>query len=175
MQCPACGNRLEEMTIGDVTVDVCRRGCGGVWFDRFELQKCDEQHEAAGEALLEIERDPTLVVDHDKRRNCPRCEDIVMMRHFFSVQRGVEVDECPQCAGVWLDQGELGAIRHAFATEAERQRAARECFADLFDGELARMRRENEQQRERAHKAARALRFICPSYWMPGKQEWGAF
>jgi len=42
MNCPACGNILEQMTVGDVTVDVCQRGCGGIWFDNFELEKFDE-------------------------------------------------------------------------------------------------------------------------------------
>jgi len=26
-------------------VDVCQNGCGGIWFDNFELEKVDEKHE----------------------------------------------------------------------------------------------------------------------------------
>ena len=31
-----------EKTIHDVTVDVCEGGCGGIWFDAFELKKFDD-------------------------------------------------------------------------------------------------------------------------------------
>ena len=51
MNCPACKRVLEQLTVGDVTVDACRGGCGGIWFDNLELEKFDEPHEAAGEVL----------------------------------------------------------------------------------------------------------------------------
>ena len=93
MNCPACGNPLQEMTVADVTVDVCKDGCGGIWFDNFELKKFDEPHESAGQALLEIERDDSITIDHSKSLKCPKCDDIVMMRHFFSVKKQVQLDE----------------------------------------------------------------------------------
>ncbi|MHC4573105.1 MAG: zf-TFIIB domain-containing protein [Planctomycetota bacterium] len=30
MNCPACSNQLQQMTVGNVTVDVCKGGCGGI-------------------------------------------------------------------------------------------------------------------------------------------------
>jgi len=111
MKCPACSNLLQEITIADVTVDVCKGGCGGIWFDNFELKKFDEPHESLGQALLEIERDESIVIDRTKRLGCPKCDDVVMMRHFFSVKKEVAVDQCPGCGGYWLDYGELGKIR----------------------------------------------------------------
>jgi len=36
------------------------------------------------------------------------------------------VDECPKCAGFWLDAGELAGIRSEFATQEERKAAAQE-------------------------------------------------
>ncbi|MCK4626285.1 MAG: zf-TFIIB domain-containing protein, partial [Phycisphaerae bacterium] len=71
MKCPACGRELVEMVAGSITVDVCKGGCGGVWFDNFELQKVDNQSESAGEALLDIERDENVAVDHEARKKCP--------------------------------------------------------------------------------------------------------
>jgi Zn-finger nucleic acid-binding protein len=35
MKCPACKNVLQEMTVDNVTVDICKGGCGGIWFDNF--------------------------------------------------------------------------------------------------------------------------------------------
>ena len=72
MECPVCGNRLTRMTAGGITVDACAGGCGGIWFDRYELMRVDETHESAGEKLLDIERDPDLVVDRTRRLCCPR-------------------------------------------------------------------------------------------------------
>jgi Zn-finger nucleic acid-binding protein len=175
MQCPACNNTLQSMTAGDIEVEICNKGCGGIWFDNHELLKFDEPHEEAGVALLDIERDPATEVDHSQRRSCPKCGDAVMMRHFFSVKRKVELDECPACGGIWLDYGELGQIRELFATEAERKHAAEAYFDDVFGDELAKMRAESEEKLAKARRFARVFRFICPSYYIPGKQDWGAF
>lgn len=37
---------------------------------------------------------------------CPRC--VIELK--LSDRRGVEIDYCPQCRGVWLDRGELDKI-----------------------------------------------------------------
>ncbi len=163
MKCPACGNRLQEMTVEGVTVDVCKGGCGGIWFDRFELKKFDEPHESAGAPLLEIERGDGVTVDHTKKRMCPKCDSIVMMRHFFSVKKQVEVDECPGCGGFWLDAGELGRIRSLFNTEAERAQAAEEYFSEIFDEQLDEMKPES---REKSTRIANMFRFLRPSYYV---------
>ena len=166
---------LEEITVGDVAVDVCKGSCGGIWFDNFEFKKFDEPHEASGEELLDAERDESVIVDHSKRLKCPKCDDIVMMRHFFSVKKSVEVDECPGCAGIWLDTGELSKIRGLFKTEEERNQAASEYFEEVFGGDLKAMKAENEVGHAKARKIANVFRYICPSKYIPGKQDWGAF
>jgi Zn-finger nucleic acid-binding protein len=98
-----------------------------------------------------------------------------MMRHFYSVKQRVEVDECPGCGGYWLDVGELTGIRKEFKTEEERRKAAEGYFSEIFDTHLAAMRAKGQEQAERARNIARIFRFICPSYYIPGKQDWGAF
>ena len=175
MKCPACDAPMEEVIIEDIAIDVCKQGCGGLWFDRFELQKVDEPHESAGESLLLIIKDRESTPDYSKRRMCPKCNNIVMMRHFFSVKREVEVDECPNCGGFWLDYGELGRIRNQFSSEEDRRKAADEYFDDIFGGELKRMQEESEDKLDKAKKIARIFRFICPTNYIPGKQKWGAF
>jgi Zn-finger nucleic acid-binding protein len=163
------------MVVGDVVVDVCQGGCGGIWFDNWELKKFDEPHEHLGEQLLDIDIAPNIKVNYSKRRQCPKCAGVTMMRHFFSVKREVEVDECAACAGIWLDAGELKRIRSLFNTEEERRQAAQEYFEEIFGEELDRMRRESQEKLERARRIAHIFRFICPSYYIPGKQDWGAF
>ena len=175
MKCPACGNTLQKMTVGDVAVDVCKGGCGGIWFDHFEIKKFDEPNESAGQALLDVERDESLIIDYTKRLKCPKCDDIVMMRHFSSVKKEVEVDECPGCGGYWLDYGELGRIRNLFDTEQERHEASRKYFSELFGDKLNTATAQNQAELQKTRKIANMFRFICPSNYLPGDQDWGAF
>ncbi len=108
MNCPACGNTLVTRKVGAVDVDVCDGGCGGVWFDNFELRKVNE---VGGETIRSVPRDLTLRVDLESKRACPRCSDQWMLRRFYSRLRRTQIDECPNCAGIWLDAGEFGAIQ----------------------------------------------------------------
>ena len=111
MKCPACDRVLSRVTVGSLEVDVCRGGCGGIWFDGYELQQVDDADETAGETLLQIPRDPNLHVDASRKRECPQCQQVKLKRHLFSPAIKVEVDECPGCGGFWLDAGELQQIR----------------------------------------------------------------
>jgi Zn-finger nucleic acid-binding protein len=122
MKCPACPNQLSTVHVGALKVDACQGGCGGIWFDAFELKRVDDENEAAGEPLMHLKRDPRVQVDFARKRDCPRCADIRLKRHLFSPQSRVEVDECPNCGGYWLDDGELAKIRteRAHAARAEQ-------------------------------------------------------
>jgi Zn-finger nucleic acid-binding protein len=176
VNCPACARELTRWTSPALEVDVCDGGCGGIWFDHYELHKVDEPAEAAGEGLLDVAVDPSVQVDLDKRRTCPKCTDgVVMMRHFTSVERKVTIDECPECGGIWLDAGELRAIRTEFPSDDARQAAADKYFDDVVGPELKAEHAKSEAELERSQHVARAFRFITPSYYLPGKQEGGAF
>jgi hypothetical protein len=109
-----------EFVIGGVTVDACEGGCAGIWFDAFELQRVDDQHEIAGDNVLNLQRDPKVTVDLTRKRPCPRCVGIKLKRQLFSPQLRVEVDHCPQCGGYWLDAGELEKIRAEKALSVHR-------------------------------------------------------
>jgi uncharacterized protein len=174
MKCPACVHELTEEEVGGIKLDVCKGGCGGVWFDAFELQKFDEKHEAEG-LNLDFEPDPNLVVDHEAKRSCPKCADTHLMRHFYSPKKRVEVDECPGCGGFWLDTGELAQIHEMFETSEERAKETEKMVNEVTKTVFAQMRAEREAKLEKCHKIAKMFRFVCPSYYIPGKQEWGAF
>ena len=119
MKCPACDFDFTEMEMGGVKLDTCHGGCGGIWFDAFELQRVDDRNEVATEYLLRIQRNPKKVVDFSRKRACPRCDGVKLKRHFFSALKKVEVDHCPNCGGYWLDAGELEKIRAEKALEAK--------------------------------------------------------
>ena len=98
-----------------------------------------------------------------------------MVRHFRSVKGQIVVDECYACGGIWLDQGELKQIRDQFPDDESRHQAAREYFSTHLGTEMAKMHAESEEGSNRAQKIAKSFRFLCPSYYLPGKQEWGAY
>jgi Zn-finger nucleic acid-binding protein len=100
---------------------------------------------------------------------------MVMMRHFFSVKKEIEVDECPNCGGFWLDAGELENIRNLFSSEEEKKAATKEYLSEVFKADLAVQQIEGESQADRIGRITRIFRFICPSYYIPGKQDWGAY
>ena len=174
MKCPACNTNLSRVTKSGITVDVCDKGCGGIWFDNFELKKFDERHESAGEALLDLRPKKPAPVSVSTKRHCPKCADVPMNQHYFTIREKVEVDECLACGGVWLDAGELAAIRNEYKTEETRKQAADHYFKKVFGKELSEQEAKDHVGVARAQKLAHALRFVCPSYWIPGKQSGGA-
>ena len=170
MNCPACNHTLTVKTVDNVTAEVCRDGCGGVWFDWYELKKVDEPHEKTGEAFLDIERNPDIKVDTGSQRKCPKCTDTVMMRHFFTTKLLVPVDECPKCGGFWLDTGELKAIRELFDSAEDKDKAAEAYVAQNFDKAMLAADDKHRKDIEKFKASAKALRYLYPSYWIPGKQ-----
>ncbi len=175
MNCPACGTQMTEMVVSDVKIQACKGGCGGLWFDEWTLRKVEQPDQSAGEALLHIEQNPAVKVDPDKGRTCPRDAGVVMMRHFWSVKRDVVVDECPKCEGIFLDPGELAEIRSDYKSDADRHKAAQAYYREMFDTQLAGMLSQDKAKVESARRVANIFKFICPSYYLPGKQAWGAF
>ncbi|MBI4565656.1 MAG: zf-TFIIB domain-containing protein [Planctomycetes bacterium] len=175
MKCPACSNALTATKLKDIVVDVCQNGCGGIWFDQHEFERVDEAHEHEGEALLDIPRNESVRIDFEAPLECPRCEHQVMRRHFHSTKRKVEIDECYRCGGVWLDAGELKKIRKMFQNDEDRKQAAREYYEEAFGQTLQDMKQQSLEELQKARRFANALRWVCPSYYIPGDQKWGAF
>ncbi len=174
MNCPTCNSKLSKVSIEKIQLDVCKEGCGGIWFDRFELQKMDEPHEFTDNNLMDIlSIESPTVYDQSPKRICPKCTDIVMMKHFFSVKREVEVDHCPKCAGYWLDEGELFKIRKQFNTEEERKQATVRYFADIFDDDLTKMKNESHEKAMQAQKIANMFRLVSPRYYFSKIKSWG--
>ncbi len=175
MDCPVCSNQLSSKAVGQVNLDVCDNGCGGIWFDQFEFKKFDESLEPDAETLLSVKITQAQPAGKSDLHDCPKCGGVKMMRHFASVKRGVVMDQCPMCAGVWLDAGELTAIRNEFGDEESRKRAALSLFDEIFGEALKQQKMQTEENLRKSKKFANALKFILPSAYLPGKQKGGAF
>jgi len=46
--------------------------------------------------------------------DCPRCRKVELASKDY---KGIEVDSCPQCKGLWLDQGELDQLEDTVLNE----------------------------------------------------------
>jgi uncharacterized protein len=114
MECPLCKKAMKLVRIGNVMIDECADGCHGLWFDIKELQSLDEKHEGAGKDLERILGYGRAKDDDQKRRvTCPLCK-VEMDRHEYIDRSKIYIDECFNCGGIWLDKGELAAIRENF-------------------------------------------------------------
>ena len=143
MKCPNCQKNLTPHQFEKTEVDVCENGCGGIWFDRFELKRFDEVHELNLETLLKTSK--ASPVDPSQRYNCPRCQTFIMMRNLSGPNSKVTVDVCPNCAGTWLDSGELSRIRAEYPTEAARIKAAENLFESILKKHKKSWIRHNEK------------------------------
>lgn len=171
MHCPACSEELERLNVAGVELDICRDGCGGIWFDQHEFSKFDEPLEYAGDELLEIEsgmKDTTL--DRKAPRLCPRCDDQKMQRHFYSPKQEIEIDECDRCGGMWLDYGELIRIRNKFSSDETRAAYARHHLHKEFGEELAKFFSESGLEAEKQRRVANMLRFLYPGWYLPDRE-----
>jgi Zn-finger nucleic acid-binding protein len=111
LKCPRSATPLSRLRVGGVDTDVCE-DCGGLWLDRFELARFDDPDNAFGDALTaHLTQFPAAVLAHSVRLRCPRHPATVMLRRAYSREVPIEIDECPECGGVWLDTYELAQIR----------------------------------------------------------------
>jgi Zn-finger nucleic acid-binding protein len=109
--CPRCSAQLSSLRIGGISTDICET-CGGLWLDRLELSRFEDPDSVLGDALVaHLSQIPTALIDHAARLHCPRHPGVVMLRRAFSRTIPIQIDECPECGGLWLDAGELAQIR----------------------------------------------------------------
>ena len=112
LRCPRSASfPLRPLRVGGVNTDVCE-DCGGVWLDRLELARFEDPVSAFGDALVaHLSQFSPALIDHSVRLRCPHHPDVVMLRRKYSAAIPIDIDECPQCGGIWLDADELAQIR----------------------------------------------------------------
>jgi Zn-finger nucleic acid-binding protein len=103
MNCPRCTVALEWKQCKGTGVNCCPE-CQGLWLDHSALNMARQ----AGEADLP-EDSGTLHVSKVSAISCPN--DGAGLHTF--THRGVEVDACLECKGLWLDKGEWEKLAKA--------------------------------------------------------------
>jgi uncharacterized protein len=108
--CPRCeGQKLAEQTVGDGATTVAAHGCavcGGLWLSPQALESVTKTVQAVFIEIRHIPSRRLQLID----LQCPDCSvRMAKIRHERDAK--VVIDICPACKGVWLDKGELEAIR----------------------------------------------------------------
>ncbi len=110
-RCPRCGRQMSAVGVGAVRLDGCD-GCGGVWFDGGELQAVAHSHSADLVAIEEHWQPDEHTTRRREAAICPVCER-VMVPFALHLAPDVTLDRCPECRGIWADEGELDALYRA--------------------------------------------------------------
>lgn len=143
MHCPKCDQALIKVKVttrheygGDILndseqtdeieLDQCT-GCNGVWFDM------DELDQYLSEKLLILN---SSKVKEYKRYNemdgaCPKCNK-PMVKERPKRFKGVLVDICKECKGIWLDSSELDRLEEKSLSLPEKHALVFKHFKELF-------------------------------------------
>lgn len=119
MDCLKCVGVLKKKIMEHVEIDVCPV-CEGIWFDAKELEKIIEadskdfkfldvgREEFDGKEVEEFKKELDT-----KAAQCPYCKEktLLVKKSFGEGKSIVVVDVCPNGHGVWLDGGEVNALR----------------------------------------------------------------
>ena len=108
-KCPSCDTDLTEEEFHHTMVDRCEE-CGGIYFDAGELESILKIVELyTGTKLKEPDIDTLENVEQDRKLRCP-ADGAIFEKHEIG---GQIIDICPECRGIWLDAGELFALKIA--------------------------------------------------------------
>lgn len=124
---------LQAVIVQGVELDICPL-TGGIWFDRFEIQKFDESHEDLTELLSAIPKNPVKAEVLTSRRS-PKHPQAIMQQQPYGpkgMNGALIVDKCPMSAGIWLDYAEILKIRELYPTAEEKNKAVKAFIDDAF-------------------------------------------
>lgn len=105
LRCPGCRGTLKAQKAGKVEVDSCPF-CAGIWLDKNELVVLSKMRSLPGWLLEPVPSAPDKDLVPEGERECPRCQ----MKLQTADSKGVRVDLCRGCEGLWLDRGELNRL-----------------------------------------------------------------
>lgn len=114
----------------------CQGGCAGLWFDRYEIKKINPNNFGSGFELLKISQIEGVRSFRNVDHICPKCEMTLLLRHFFDRKRGLEVDQCARCGGVWV---EMGIVLKGKNSDIEKEKLINDYFAFVYKEKILKM------------------------------------
>jgi len=118
VSCPDCARKCEIVKMGTLELDLCD-GCGGLWFDRNELERLPKElspDDLTGELQAVVARLAVRKAASKSYPLCPMCHESMNLAQYQKVS-GVVIHRCVTC-GVWLDGA--NAAKFFFLFEAGR-------------------------------------------------------
>jgi len=113
--CPKCNAQLKPKSVGPVEVDECRK-CKGIWFDKDELRRAKDTTDSDMNWMdFEIWKHEDRFKTKPSEINCPSCKTQTQTIEYGATS--VEVDYCPSCQGIWLDDREFKKIIESLEQE----------------------------------------------------------
>jgi Zn-finger nucleic acid-binding protein len=110
--CPRCRSGLAPKAVRLITLDECGT-CRGLWFDRGEFDRAFKiltgQYGAGASGAELLAGGTSTGPAPADALPCPACGDAMGRRRLD--RGGIEIDACSRCGGMWLDGGELDALR----------------------------------------------------------------
>ena len=142
LPCPVCLIMMDKAQIqgraGVLTLDHCTR-CGGVWFEKGEMQqlaartpeslwaeigpRADTPRPPCHNCQTPLDRDAEkcAACGRSNEIDCPSCD-----QKMSRVSRnGLVLDVCERCHGVWFDHKELAAVWRLSVEAAAARRSSR--------------------------------------------------
>lgn len=102
MLCPTCRLPMHRLEFYGTEVDECRF-CAGLWVDPGEAERLASLKIIPRRVLNPIPLDDRRQVAGEGERQCPRCGRLLEVLEV----RGIRLDACLSCRGMWLDRGEF--------------------------------------------------------------------
>ena len=123
IKCPACDKEMVKVFVSSVgiNVDICLNGCGGIYFDNKEFRTFEKNHEDIHEIASALEGKTFTQPDESMDRTCPACGQ-KMVKNFTTLSKEIEVDDCYNCGGKFLDYGEFEKILEQNLNSGERKK-----------------------------------------------------
>ena len=121
MDCPACGEALDQYVAYDMPLEACP-GCHGLWLYADKLKELRDKVDDASLPSLRWVNDELDAIGKAHavpgQRSCPVCVDNKLLATAFG-DTGILIDWCPTCKGVWLDYHEFQEILAHLREELE--------------------------------------------------------
>lgn len=143
MKCPNCSSTLQAVELEPFEAAICDR-CEGLWLPREVVREYVRQR------LIQVGRSPlTGLLETPPASTdlpCPTCQDSILERIKL---RGVEVERCTGCGGLFFESGELDTIVERVLYSAEQSKLLEEKRAEYRERSPTHWREWRAQQREK--------------------------
>jgi len=171
INCPACGKPMKKifMPKQGINLDVCVDGCGGIYFDNREFTRFDEPSEDITPLLEVLKNKDFEQVDETLIRKCPCC-GTDMVKNYSSSNKIVQIDECYNCGGKFLDFGELEKIRNNYNTDNNSSEVLRDLYLDV-GSDIVDMRHIKPYNENDGRNKGLIIGFILAALWLVNQKE----